>query len=97
MKCPQINVNEACDSGNTALHAAVNSAKKEIVEILLGSKNLDINVVNKSCMNATALHLAVWHDSEEIAILLIKNKAFDLARENNNTFLLEIFDDLLKY
>ena len=87
----------------------MNSAKKEIVEILLGSKNLDINVVNKSCMNATALHLAVWHDSEEIAILLIKNKAdpylkmdgnknaFDLARENNNTFLLEIFDDLLKY
>lgn len=34
-KCPCIDLNEACDSGNTALHAAVNKGNLCLVEILL--------------------------------------------------------------
>ena len=34
-KWPSININEPCDSGNTALHAAVNKGKLDLVEILL--------------------------------------------------------------
>jgi ankyrin repeat protein len=95
-------VNEPCDTGNTPLHAAVNNGKLEIVEILLKSKSLDINLTNNSCINATALHLAVWHNFDEIAILLIRNKAdpylkmgteqnaFELAKENDNIVLAEL-------
>ncbi len=95
-------MNEPCDTGNTPLHAAVNNGKLEIVEILLKSKSLDINLTNNSCINATALHLAVWHNFDEIAILLIRNKAdpylkmgteqnaFELAKENDNIVLAEL-------
>lgn len=34
---PSIDINEPCDSGNTALHAAVNKGDQKLVEILLKS------------------------------------------------------------
>jgi ankyrin repeat protein len=85
------------------LHAAVNNGKIKIVEILLKSTNLNVNLVNDSCMSATALHLAVWHSYDEIAINLVRNKgdpylkmgidglnAFELAKENDNQVLAEL-------
>ena len=85
------------------MHAAVNNGKLKIVEILLKSTNLNVNLVNDSCMSATALHLAVWHSYDEIAITLVRNKgdpyltmgngglnAFELAKENNNQVLAEL-------
>ena len=101
-KCPKIDVNEPCDTGNTPLHAAVNNGNLKIVEILLKSASLNINLVNKSCMDATALHLAVWHNFDEIAITLVRNKAdpflkmgadknaLELAKENENQVLAEL-------
>ena len=101
-KCPKIDINEPCDTGNTPLHAAVNNGKLKIVEILLKSTHLNVNLVNDSCMNATALHLAVWHSYDEIAITLVRNKAdpylimgsgvnaFELAKENDNEVLAEL-------
>lgn len=102
-RCPKIDINEPCDTGNTPLHAAVNNGKIKIVEILLKSTNLNVNLVNDSCMSATALHLAVWHSYDEIAINLVRNKgdpylkmgtdglnAFELAKENDNQVLAEL-------
>ena len=60
-------MNEACKSGNTALHAAVNRAKLELVEILLRCERVDVNRPNEKCMDVSALHLAVWNGLDEIA------------------------------
>ena len=91
------------------MHAAVNSNKLNMVEILLTSKSINVNQVNKNCMNASALHLAVWHNFEDIAIQLLRSKAdpfakmdggknaYDLANENDNKFLVEMLDELSKY
>ncbi len=41
LKWPSIDINDSCDSGNTALHAAVNKGNLELVDILLQSLNHD--------------------------------------------------------
>ena len=43
-RCPSIDINESCDSGNTPLHAAVNKGNLELVELLLQSSS-QTNVV----------------------------------------------------
>lgn len=113
---PCIDINAECDSGNTPLHAAVNKGKLELVEIILESLSnttteksnsiiLDVNKINKKCMNATALHLAVWNDYTDIALRLIQansdpylkmngiSDAFDLARENSNEILYDLLSE----
>ena len=96
----------------------MNKGKLELVEIILeslsnftnpdnksGSVNLDVNKVNKKCMNATPLHLAAWNDYTDIALRLIQanadpylkmngvSDAFDLARENSNEVLVDLLSE----
>lgn len=66
---------------------------------------LDVNKVNKKCMDTTPLHLAVWNDFNEIAIRLVQSNAdpylkmngastsFDLALENDNQVLYELLSE----
>ncbi|XP_052265497.1 uncharacterized protein LOC127867994 isoform X2 [Dreissena polymorpha] len=68
---PPININHVSDTGNTALHAAVNSGNTQLVSILLKGHAIDVNCLNSQCENATPLHLAVMHGQKEIVELLL--------------------------
>ena len=54
-------MNEATGTGNTPLHAAANSGNAEVVEILLGVKDIKVDPKNRQCDGATPLHLAIMH------------------------------------
>lgn len=68
-------------------------------------RQIDVNKINRKCMDATPLHLAVWNDYNEIALKLIQARAdpymkmngistaFDLARDNSNEVLFELLHE----
>jgi len=58
---PAIDINHVSDTGNTALHAAVNNGSAQLVSIMLKSASINVNCVNTQCENACPLHLAVMH------------------------------------
>lgn len=99
---PAIDINHVSDTGNTALHAAVNSGSTQLVSILLKSSDIDVNCVNNQCENAAPLHLAVMHGHKEIVQLLLKGGAdtsmkmgdlspVDIARDFDHPEILEFF------
>lgn len=55
---PRVDVNQKAPSGNTPLHAAVNTGNVSMVKLLIdvGAK---INDWNAECEGATPLHLAI--------------------------------------
>ncbi|GFN98418.1 caskin-1 [Plakobranchus ocellatus] len=100
---PSIDVNQAADTGNTALHAAANSGKLPLVEMLCECESIDVNCVNLQCENATPLHLSIMHGHEEIVACLLKHGADSslkmgetsvtaLARDFNHTEILEMLN-----
>jgi len=70
----EVNWNEPFETGNTALHVAVNNGQIEIVKALL-HKGADVNLKNIYTDNATALHMAVVNGHEDLLALLINNGA----------------------
>ncbi|CAL1546431.1 unnamed protein product [Lymnaea stagnalis] len=103
---PAIDVNQAADNGNTALHAAVNSGSLTIVSMLCESDSLNVNCVNKQCDGATPLHLAVMHGHTDIVDCLLKHNsnpllkmadktAVELARDFNQSEILNILENKL--
>lgn len=58
---PPISINHVSDTGNTALHAAVNSGNALLVSLLLKRGDINVNCLNTQCENASPLHLAVLH------------------------------------
>ena len=55
---PKADVNEKATSGNTALHAAVNTGNISMVQTLINA-GAKVNACNAECEGATPLHLAV--------------------------------------
>ena len=55
---PRVDVNEKAPSGNTALHAAVNTGNISMVQTLINA-GAKVNACNAECEGATPLHLAV--------------------------------------
>ena len=55
---PKIDVNEKAPSGNTALHAAVNTGNVSMVKTLINA-GAKVNAWNAECEGATPLHLAI--------------------------------------
>jgi len=53
--------NLPASNGNSPLHAAANRGCKELVEELLASGRVEVNVCNPQCDNVTPLHLAILH------------------------------------
>ena len=81
-KCLQdgIDINSQEDFGCTALHAAANSDKKDIVEFLISK---GANVDAKDALGVTPLYYAVMHNYEGIADVLLANGA-DVNTKNKD-------------
>ena len=63
------------------LHLAINKSNEKIVEILLSSPKIDVNIktTTELCQaHQTPLHLAVLKKNIEIINLLLKHKEIDL-------------------
>lgn len=99
---PTIDINHISDTGNTALHAAVNNGSAQLVAILLKSSDINVNCINSQCENAAPLHLAVLHGHKEITDLLLKAGANtflkmgdltpqDIAKEFDHPDIMELF------
>ncbi|XP_015754974.1 PREDICTED: uncharacterized protein LOC107334550 [Acropora digitifera] len=58
LKKSRVDVNEKAPSGNTALHAAVNTGNISMVQTLINA-GAKVNACNAECEGATPLHLAV--------------------------------------
>lgn len=56
-----LDINQASDTGNTALHAAANAGNVDVVKVLCRSPDISVNCLNPQCENSTPLHLAVMH------------------------------------
>ncbi|XP_050394308.1 uncharacterized protein LOC126812105 [Patella vulgata] len=101
---PRIDVNVACDTGNTTLHAAANNGYSKLVAELITCSTLDIDPVNKQCENTTPLHLAVMHGHVKVVELLIKAGAntqlkmgdltpLEIARDFQHDDIVKLFED----
>lgn len=55
---PRENVNEKAPSGNTPLHAAINTGNINMVKLLINA-GANVNAWNPECEGATPLHLAI--------------------------------------
>ena len=55
---PRVNVNEKAPSGNTPLHAAINTGNINMVKLLINA-GANVNAWNPECEGATPLHLAI--------------------------------------
>ena len=53
-----MNINEKAPSGNTPLHAAINTGNINMVQLLINS-GANVNAWNPECEGATPLHLAI--------------------------------------
>jgi len=53
-----VNVNEQAPSGNTPLHAAINTGNINMVKLLINA-GTNVNAWNPECEGATPLHLAI--------------------------------------
>nr|XP_014345355.1 PREDICTED: protein FAM220A isoform X2 [Latimeria chalumnae] len=58
---PKLGVNQASETGSTALHAAVTMGSMQLVSLLLQFPRINVNAKNQQCAGATALHLAVLY------------------------------------
>ncbi|QQR49159.1 ankyrin repeat domain-containing protein [bacterium] len=68
------NVNTKCDDDATPLHYAAFNGHVECVKILLGEKDIFVNVHTKLC-GSTPLHFAARNNHFEIVQLLLKKGA----------------------
>jgi len=80
-----ININSQADDGGTALHAAADSGKKDIVEFLIGK---GANVDPKDTSAKTPLYYAATHNCEEIMDLLLAKGADVNAKDESGFTLL---------
>ena len=55
---PRVNVNEKAPSGNTPLHAAINTGNITMVKLLIDA-GANVNAWNPECEGAAPLHLAI--------------------------------------
>lgn len=96
---PALDVNQASDTGNTALHAGANSSNVDILQVLCLCPDIDVNCRNPQCDNATPLHLAVMHGNAKMVELLLAagadpslkmgdSSAVDIARDFDHTEIL---------
>ena len=69
---PGIDLNEPFETGNTALHMAINNGKIKIVQFLI-KKGVDVNLPNKAIDGATALHMAVISGMNNLFHFLLKS------------------------
>jgi ankyrin repeat protein len=72
LACSDINVNQGCRDGETALHYAARNGNEQIVRILLGSEGIN---VNSACRNGrTPLHEVSLHGHVHVAKLLLSHE-----------------------
>ena len=65
-----VDVNEKAPSGNTPLHAAVNTGNISMVKLLINA-GAKINDWNAECEGATPLHLAIMRGETEYFVFNI--------------------------
>ena len=82
----EIDINSQEDFGSTALHAAANSGKKDIVEFLI-SKGANVDAKD-AYYGVTPLYYAAMHNYEDIADLLLAKGADVNAKEEDGHYTL---------
>jgi len=84
-------INDPNPAGDTALHLAVDSSNKDIVDVLI-KHGADIHVVNQAGM--TPFYKAIKNDSQDIIDLLLKQGAnINALDKNGNTPLYKAIKD----
>jgi len=68
---PKVNVNEKAPSGNTPLHAAINTGNINIVKLLINA-GANVNAWNPECEGATSLHLAIMSGNTEMVSVMLE-------------------------
>jgi len=71
LKKPRVDVNEKAPSGNTALHAAVNTGNISMVQTLINAGAKD-TACNAEREGATLLHLAVMGGNSEMLSAMLE-------------------------
>ena len=70
--CPGININEPNNKGQTPLHLAVKKCLRELVEILLVDRRIDVNKLNTP-QNQNALRIAAFMGHLDILKLVLRH------------------------
>ncbi|KPP65940.1 osteoclast-stimulating factor 1-like, partial [Scleropages formosus] len=69
----KVGINGLDKAGNTALYWACHGGHKDVVELLLGHANIELNQQNK--LGDTALHAAAWKGYADIVEMLLNKNA----------------------
>ncbi|KAJ8285504.1 hypothetical protein GJAV_G00027580 [Gymnothorax javanicus] len=69
----KVGINGLDKAGNTALYWACHGGHRDVVEVLLGHANIELNQQNK--LGDTSLHAAAWKGYAEIVEMLLKKNA----------------------
>ncbi|CAM9907699.1 osteoclast-stimulating factor 1 [Lethenteron reissneri] len=86
-----VSVNGLDKAGNTAIYWAAHGGHKDVVEILLGHPNIELNHQNK--LGDTTLHAAAWKGYPDIVEMLLTKGALTDVRNNEKKLALDMATD----
>ncbi|KAL4623180.1 osteoclast-stimulating factor 1 [Arapaima gigas] len=84
----KVGINGLDKAGNTALYWACHGGHKDVVELLLGHANIELNQQNK--LGDTALHAAAWKGYADIVEMLLTKNARTDIRNNEKKLALDM-------
>ncbi|KAG7271693.1 hypothetical protein CRUP_025554 [Coryphaenoides rupestris] len=84
----KVGINGLDKAGNTALYWGCHGGHRDVVELLLGQPNIELNQQNK--LGDTPLHAAAWKGYSDIAEMLLNKNARTDIKNNEKKLALEM-------
>ncbi|XP_061116028.1 osteoclast-stimulating factor 1 [Conger conger] len=84
----KVGINGLDKAGNTALYWACHGGHKDVVDLLLGHANIELNQQNK--LGDTAIHAAAWKGYSDIVEMLLNKNARTDVLNNEKKLALEM-------